>query len=181
MSQSQVVVEGQSNRNGKCIYLNIYRSFLTYWRHNFSLSSQLNWMQRNIMSLEHERKYGYDVQVIWIVYRSLHGDFVEELPPQKRKTIDPVLPPKDKRTEIAAKADTATDIEEDKNSKLSREREKKRRSSHWDRFSTAITAFVLWNWTLHFSEMSNFCWAFVRYLWCNLKRHSFPMSQCPNG
>lgn len=41
---------------------------------------------------------------------------MEEQPQQKRKTIDPVYPPKDKKNEIAAKTDAAMDIEEDKNS-----------------------------------------------------------------
>lgn len=35
---------------------------------------------------------------------------------QKRKTIDPVYPPKEKKNEIASKIDAAMEIEEDKNS-----------------------------------------------------------------
>lgn len=43
-------------------------------------------------------------------------DEEEDGPQQKRKTIDPVYPPKDKKNEIAAKTDAAMELEEDKNS-----------------------------------------------------------------
>lgn len=46
----------------------------------------------------------------------LHEEFVEEAPQPKRKTTDPVYPPKDKKTENAVKTDTAMEIEEEKNS-----------------------------------------------------------------
>ncbi|KAG4066937.1 hypothetical protein HA402_007685 [Bradysia odoriphaga] len=48
--------------------------------------------------------------------RYLHEEFVEEPPQPKRKTIEPNFPPKDKRTENAVKADSAMEVEEDKNS-----------------------------------------------------------------
>lgn len=45
----------------------------------------------------------------------LHEEFVEEVIPPKRKTIDPTYPPKDKKNEAAAKTDAGMGIEAEKN------------------------------------------------------------------
>ncbi|KAJ6643145.1 Hepatoma-derived growth factor [Pseudolycoriella hygida] len=47
--------------------------------------------------------------------RYLHEDFVDEPIPPKRKTIDPIYPPKEKKPDGTVKEDAATEIEEERN------------------------------------------------------------------